>query len=104
MYSDRRWYGQKTTPDKTFQTKNSDKIPREQLRENLYRGLLSGYFILGLLKIGGSEMCDVLLGPRDVTKCDRGEVVKIGQKQHDVLYGRPQSHLDYMLTTVNVHY
>jgi len=26
---------------------------------------------------------------RCVTKCDRGEVVKIGQKERDVLYGRP---------------
>jgi len=45
------------------------------LRENVYKGLLSGFFILGLLKIGGSEMCDVLSGrgvPGCVTKCDRG--------------------------------
>jgi len=37
-----------TTPDKTFQTKDPltkipDKIPREQLRANLYRGLLSRF-------------------------------------------------------------
>jgi len=49
------------------------KNPRVQLRENLYRGLLSGYLVLGLLKIGGSEMSDVFLGvPGCVTKCDRG--------------------------------
>src|SRR6218665_2497435 len=30
-------------------------------------------FVLGLLKIGGVEMCDILLGvPGCVTKCDRG--------------------------------
>src|SRR6218665_3494664 len=39
-----------------------DKNLREQLKYNLYRGLLSGIFVLGLLKIGGSEMCDVLSG------------------------------------------
>ena len=39
----------KPTPDKTFQTKDPltkspDKNPREQLRENLYKGLLSEFF------------------------------------------------------------
>jgi len=43
-----------------------------------------------LLKLGGSEMCDVLWGvPRCVTKCDRGGV-KSGPKQRYALYGRPQ--------------
>ena len=59
MYSDRRGNGQQP-PRKTFQTKDPgqkppDKSPREQLRENLYRGLLSGFFVLGLLKIGGQR-------------------------------------------------
>src|SRR6218665_4161751 len=77
MYSDRRGYGQNPPPDKTFQTKDPrtkapDKKPGEQLRENLYRGLLSGSFVLGLLKMGRSEMYDVFSGvPRCVTKCDR---------------------------------
>ena len=67
----------KTTQNKTFQTKDPltkapDKSP-PQLRENLYRGLLSGFFVLGLLKVGGFEMCDVLWGvPGCVTKCDSG--------------------------------
>ena len=57
MYSDRRGYGQKPPRIKALRTKAPDKSPREQLRENLYRGLLSGFFLLGLLKIGeGSEM------------------------------------------------
>jgi len=78
MYSDKRGTD-KNHPDKTFQTKDTltklpDKNPHERLRENLYKGLLSGFFVLGLLKIGGSEMCDVLSGvPRCVTKCARGE-------------------------------
>src|SRR6218665_590944 len=79
MYFDRRAeYGQKpprTKPSrqKTTGQKPPDKSLRKQLRENLYRGLLSGFFVLGLLKIGwGSEMCDVLLGVLGcVTKCDR---------------------------------
>ena len=45
-------------PDK----RPSDKNPCEQLREDLYKGLLSGFFVLGQLKMGGSEMCDVLPG------------------------------------------
>jgi len=44
----------------------------------LYRGLFSGIFVLGLLKMGGAEMCDVLSGgvPGCVTKCDRGRMGK----------------------------
>src|SRR6218665_1934080 len=86
MYSDRRGNGQKPPRTKSFQTKDPltkapDKSPREQLRENLYRGLLSGLFVLGLLKkSGGSEMCDVLLGgPGCVTKGDRGRGSKLAQ-------------------------
>jgi len=81
MYSDRRGNGQnhpeQNLPDKRQNPRT--KIPREQLRENLYRGLLSRFFVLGLLKIGGSEMCDVLLGgiPGCVTKCDRGDGSKL---------------------------
>ena len=55
MYSDRRGNGQ-TYPKQNL----PDKRLREQLRENLYRGLLSEFFVLGQLKMGGSEMCDVL--------------------------------------------
>jgi len=87
MYSDRRGYGQKPPRTKSYRQKTPgqkppDKSPREQLRENLYRGLLSEFFVLGLLKIGGSEMCDVLLGGYP-GMCDivwQGEGVKIGQK------------------------
>ena len=58
VYSDRRGNGQ----NHPGQNPPGQK-PREQLRENLYRGLLSGIFVLGLLKIvGGSEMRDVLSG------------------------------------------
>ena len=54
MYSDRRGYGQnpprtKPSRQKTPWQKPPDKSPREQLRENLYRRLLSGFFVLGLL-------------------------------------------------------
>ena len=53
-----------TTPGKTFQTntKTPGQKPREQLRENLYRGLLSEIFVLGLLKIGGVRDVYVLSG------------------------------------------
>jgi len=76
MYYDRRGNGQKPA-----WTKPPGQKPREQLRENLYRGLLSGFFVLGLLKIGGSEMCDVLFAgvPGCVTKCDRGRGSKFAK-------------------------
>src|SRR6218665_1361003 len=65
----------KNHPGQTFQTKDPltkapDKSPREQLRQNLYRRLLSGFFVLSLVKIrgagqgcvtyflGGPGMCD----------------------------------------------
>src|SRR6218665_2533036 len=62
-----------------------DKSPRTKAlannRERICTGFLSGCFVLGLLKLGGSEMCDVLWGVMGcVTKCDRGRGVKIGQK------------------------
>ena len=54
--------------------KPPDKNPREQLRENLYRGLLSGLFVVGLIKIG-RRVRDVTYFrgvPGCVTKCDNG--------------------------------
>src|SRR6218665_1495853 len=78
MYSDRRGtdknHPRQNLPDKRPPDKTPGQKPREQLRENLYKGLLSGFFVLGVLKIGGvPEMCDVLLVevPGCVTKCDR---------------------------------
>jgi|SRR6218665_3833172 len=85
MYSDRRGYGQKsprTTPSrqKTPGQKPPDKSPREQLRENLYRGLLPGFFVLGLLKIGGPRCVTYIGGvPGCVTKCDRGGGSKLAK-------------------------
>ena len=61
-YSDRRGNGQKLPRTKPSREKAYNKTPeqkpREPLREILYRGYLSGLFVL--LKIGGSETCDVL--------------------------------------------
>src|SRR6218665_186892 len=66
--------------DKTFQTKEPLKNPREQLRENLYRRFLSGIFVLGLLKMGGSEMCDILLwGPGMCDKVRQREGSKLAK-------------------------
>src|SRR6218665_1592472 len=84
MYSDRigtdKNHPGQNLPDKRPPDKTPDKSPREQLRENVYRRLLSGFFVLRLLKIGGSEMCDVLLGvPGCVTKCDRGRGPKLAK-------------------------
>jgi len=65
----------KSTPDKTFQTwkdpliKPPDKTPANNWDRICARGLLSGFFVLSLLKIGGSEMCDLLSG-RGPGMCD----------------------------------
>jgi len=48
MYYDRSGNGQKP-PRK----KPPDKNSHEQLRQNLYKGFLSGFSVLGLLKIEG---------------------------------------------------
>src|SRR6218665_1160111 len=71
MYSDRRGNGQKPrTPDKTVDPDKKDPLTKSPgqktlrtMRENLYKGLLYWFFVLGLLKVGGgSEMCDVFSG------------------------------------------
>ena len=73
MYSDRRGNGQK--PPRT-------NNPREQLRENLYRGLLSGFFVLGLLKIGGiRDVWRIFVGgPGICDKVWQGEGAKLAKK------------------------
>ena len=61
----------KTTPNKTFQTKDRTKPPRTIEREFVQVAFV-WVFCTRPTKIGGSEMCDVLLGaPGCVTKCDR---------------------------------
>ena len=70
----------KTTPDKTFQTKDPadtppDKKPCEQLRKNLYRGLLPGFSCTRPTKNRGWPRCVTYSWgvPGCVTKCDKGE-------------------------------
>ena len=67
MYSDSRGYGQKPPRTKLSRQKTPGQKPPGQkpsriIEREFYRGLLSGVFVLDLLKIEGSEMCDVLLG------------------------------------------
>ena len=68
--------------DKRPPNKPPDKNHREQLTENLYMGLLSGFFVIGLPKMGGPRCIhDVLFGGSGM--CDKvwqGKGVKIGQK------------------------
>ena len=47
-----------------------DKNPGEQLRENLYRGLLSGFFVLGLIKMGGPR-CVTYFAMGGPDMCDK---------------------------------
>src|SRR6218665_2401525 len=99
MHFDRKGYGQGPPQTKTFQTKDPltkppDKNPREQLRENLYRGLLSGIFVLGLLKIGGPICVTYFWGvPECVTKCDRGRGVKLAKNNVTYFMDGPLSSL-----------
>ena len=84
MHSDRRGTNKndpgrnlpdKRLPDKTPRQKPPRKIEKEFVQRPFVR-----FFVLGLLKIGGSEMCDVLLGvPGCVTKCDRGRGSKLAK-------------------------
>src|SRR6218665_3591788 len=75
MYYDRRGMD-KTTPDKAPWT----KTPRTIKREFVHGAFVRVFFVPGLLKVGGSEMCDVLLGvPGCLTKCDRGGGSKLAK-------------------------
>ena len=48
--------------------------PSRTIEIEFVQGTFVRDFVLGLLKIGGSEMCDVLSGVLGcVTKCDRGK-------------------------------
>src|SRR6218665_2160571 len=69
MYSDRRGNGQKPP-----RTKPPGQKPREQLRENLYMGLLSGFFCTRPTKNQGRPRCVTYFWgvPGCVTQCDRG--------------------------------
>ena len=59
-----------TSLQKPPRTKPSRQKTPDKTRQNLYRGLLSGFFVLGLPKSGG---------PRCVTKCDRGRGSKLAK-------------------------
>jgi len=73
--------------DKSSRTKTPQTIERE-----FVQGLLSGFFVLGLLKMGESEMCDVLWGvPGCVTNCDRGRGSKLVKNSMTYFMDRPKS-------------
>src|SRR6218665_277752 len=80
MYSDRtgtdKIHPRQNLPDKRPPDKTPGQNPRKQLRQNLYKGLLSGFFVLGLLIIGGVPRCVTYFRGRGmpgcVTKCNRG--------------------------------
>ena len=63
-----------------------------QLRQKLYKRALSGFFVLGLLKIGEGPRCVTYFREGGPGMCDevwQREGSKNDQKQRDVLYGRP---------------
>ena len=61
IYSDRRGTNKihpgQNLPDKRPSDKTPGQPPHEQLRQNLYKGLLSGLLVLRRLKIGGGPRC-----------------------------------------------
>ena len=60
-------------PDKRSLDNAPGQKPPRTIEREFVQGAFLRVFVLGLLKIGGSEMCDVLWGvPGCVTKCDRG--------------------------------
>src|SRR6218665_972551 len=80
MYSDRRGTDKnhpgRNLPDKRPPDKPPNKSPRELTQRHVHVGLCMHV----LLKIGGSEMCDILQEvPRCVTKFDRGRESKLVQ-------------------------
>src|SRR6218665_3744941 len=100
MYSDRRGNGQKPpwakpSRQKTPLQNTPHKNPCEQLRENLYRGLLSGFSCTRPTKNWGSDMCDVLLGvPGCVAKCDTGRGSKLAKNSVTYFMDGPQIQSD----------
>src|SRR6218665_1833877 len=88
MYSDRTGTDKinhpgQNLPDKIPSDKTLGQKPPRTIETDFVQGgfCLHGYFVLGLLKIGGgSEMCDVLSGvPGCVTKCERGRGGKLAK-------------------------
>jgi len=59
--TDKNHLGQ-NLPDKIPPDKTLGQNPREQLRDNLNRGLCPGFLYQAYQKSEGSEMCDVLFG------------------------------------------
>ena len=67
--------------DKTFQTKDPGQKPSRTIEREFVQGLLSGFFVLDLLKIGGvREVWRAFGGFRDVWQSVTGVGIKIGQK------------------------
>src|SRR6218665_1978368 len=77
------------------------KTPRTIKREFVHE-LLSGLFVLGLLKIGGSEMCDVLWGvPGCGTQCDRERGSKLAKNSMTCFMDGPDAN-SVMITVKSI--
>jgi len=108
MYSDRRGNGQKPPRTKssrqtTLWQNSLDKIPREQLREYAYRRLLSGFFVLGLLKMGEGPRCATYFGgSRDVWQSvTRGKGSKLAKIAWRTLWTAPE--YEFVIWTLQRH-
>src|SRR6218665_1958618 len=92
MLSDRRGNEQKAprTKPSRQKTKAPDKNLREQLRENLYMGFLSGFFVLGLLKMGGPRSVTYFGGPGMCDKVWQGRGSKLAKNSVTYFMDGPQ--------------
>src|SRR6218665_3447702 len=94
MYSDRRGNGQKPP-----RTKPSRQEPLRTIAREFVQGLLSGFFVLGLIKWGSPRYVTYLWGvPGCVTKCDRGRELKLAK--NSVTYFMAGSLIDYHYSTL----
>src|SRR6218665_2285620 len=93
MYFDRRGNGQKPPRTKPFRQKTPGQNPREQLTENLYKGLLSGFFTRPTKNRAGGPRCVTYILGGGLGMCDRGEGSRVSKlAKNSVTYfndGRP---------------
>src|SRR6218665_116614 len=92
----------KNHPGQNLPDKNPEQKPREPLREILYKGFLSGLFVLLIIE-GGSRCVTYFRGvPRCVTKCDRG-ASKLVKNSVTYFMDGPLFQLSYPDSTTRTH-
>src|SRR6218665_154465 len=98
MYSDRKGVRRKTTPDKTFQTKDPQtKAPGEKPSRTIEREFVQGALVrifcpMPTKNLGGPKCVTYFWGvPGSVTKCDRGGGSKVAKNSVTYFMDGPQA-------------